>query len=459
MGATGESVRRLADGCFEPSWAPDGRQIVCTTVASPPFDRPGGGRLRIVEVGSGAIRELSTGDAASPSWSPNGRRIAYWGLPDDESGWRDLWTVGAAGGDPVRLTEDAPTDWNPIWAPDGRFLYFLSDRGGSPNLWRLAIDEETGRAASAPRSVVLPTEYARHVHRAGNRWVYSALASHTTIERLTLDPDRLAAVGSPQNLLESSNLLLAVALSPDGRTLAFTTLQPQPDLFVMSTEGGVPVQLTDDAARDRWPSWDPDGSRIFFMSNRGGRYQIWTIRPDGSALTQVTSSLEESFWWPLLSPDRRRLAASSQKNTVIFDAAGPPPWERFERLPNPPALPGLVFAAFMWLPDGAALGGGLRAGYGRFRPARYSLADGAARAYDGDGILVASLPDGRHALTASSGGLSVLDLESGARTDLLPGARDPRRLAGTVTLSHDGRTLVHFRSHEESDVWLAEGIE
>jgi serine/threonine protein kinase len=459
MGATGESVRRLADGCFDPSWSPDGRQIVCTTVESPPYDRPGGGALRIVEVESGAIRELGTGDAASPAWSPHGRRIAYWGMPADESGWRDLWTVGTAGGEPVRVTEDAATDWNPVWSPDGRFLHFLSDRGGSPNLWRVAIDEETGRTASPPQGLVLPTEYARHIYRVGNRWVYTALASHSAIERLTLDPDRLAVVGSPRNLLDSTNVLLAVALSPDGRTLAFTTLQPRQDLFVMNAEGGAPVQLTDDVARDRWPSWDPDGSRILFMSNRGGRYETWSIRPDGSALTQLTRTHEESFWSPLLSPDGRRLAASSQKNAVIFDASGPPPWERFERLPNPSAPPGVVFMASLWSPDGAALGGGLRVGGGALRPARYSLADRAVRAYEGDGDLLASLPGGQRVLMVGHDGLAVLDLRSGAPTVLVPASPDLGQFLGTASASRDGRTIVYFRSRAESDVWLAEGIE
>ena len=75
-----------------------------------------------------------------PAWSPHGHRIAYWGLPND-SAQRDLWTVAAGGGEPVRVTSDPAIDWSPAWSPDGRHLYFSSNRSGGFNLWRVAIDE------------------------------------------------------------------------------------------------------------------------------------------------------------------------------------------------------------------------------------------------------------------------------------------------------------------------------
>ena len=74
-------------------------------------------------------------DAAAPTWSPDGRWIAYWGVQSDESGQRDLWNVAAGGGEPVPLTDDPPYDWNPVWSADGTKLYFLSNRGGGPNLY------------------------------------------------------------------------------------------------------------------------------------------------------------------------------------------------------------------------------------------------------------------------------------------------------------------------------------
>ena len=90
---------------------------------------------------TGEKRRLSdVGDGVQPSWSPHGQRIAYWAVFGEAArqGQRDIWTVPANGGAPTPVTSDAALDWNPVWSPDGRFLYFSSDRGGSMNLWRIA---------------------------------------------------------------------------------------------------------------------------------------------------------------------------------------------------------------------------------------------------------------------------------------------------------------------------------
>jgi Tol biopolymer transport system component len=104
-----------------------------------PYNRTGIGQIWAVDVVSGAKRAIVTqGDAIQPSWSPHGKRIAYWGLKLTSGGQRDIGTAAADGSDASRggvlATDDSPLDWNPVWSPDGRFLYFPSDRGGSMNL-------------------------------------------------------------------------------------------------------------------------------------------------------------------------------------------------------------------------------------------------------------------------------------------------------------------------------------
>ena len=88
---------------------------------------------------------------APADWSPHGWRIAYAGIVN---GMFDLFTIPAGGGDPVPVIHDAALDWNPRWAPDGRHLYFISDRGGRTNLWRVEIDEATGRVAGGPQAII-----------------------------------------------------------------------------------------------------------------------------------------------------------------------------------------------------------------------------------------------------------------------------------------------------------------
>ena len=65
--------------------------------------------------------------------SPCGRRmdkwIAFWGI-DSTTHQRDIWTVSTRGGKPIRVTNDAATEVSPSWSPNGRYLYFSSDRSG-----------------------------------------------------------------------------------------------------------------------------------------------------------------------------------------------------------------------------------------------------------------------------------------------------------------------------------------
>ena len=62
-----------------------------------------------------------------------------------------------------------PVDWNPVWSPDGRFLFFSSDRGGSMNLWRVPIDERTGATLGPPEALSAPTSSAAHDEHVGGR--------------------------------------------------------------------------------------------------------------------------------------------------------------------------------------------------------------------------------------------------------------------------------------------------
>src|ERR1051325_60046 len=168
MGVTGESVRRLTDIGHNPSWSPDGAQLVFSTLAMElrPHFHPDRGNLWIVDARSGERRLLLDAqapgidaDAMQPSWSPHGKRIAFWGV-SKISGERSIHTIDPHAARPletiVRVTAGRSVYWNPVCAPDGRALFFGSDQDGTLNLWRAAIDEATGAAGAPPEPLSLP---------------------------------------------------------------------------------------------------------------------------------------------------------------------------------------------------------------------------------------------------------------------------------------------------------------
>src|SRR5262249_51767683 len=113
-------------------------------------------------------------------------------------------------------------------------------------------------------------------------------------------------------------------------------------------------QLTNDPARDRAPRWSPDGRQILFSSNRSGKYEAWTIRPDGSGLTQVTNLPDQPVLNPFWSPDGRSIGFTyGSLGTPLL--ALPPAPGNLRVLPRVEG--GQVFARATWSADGRHLAG------------------------------------------------------------------------------------------------------
>src|SRR5206468_4258994 len=196
MGRTGESVRRLTRTGFYPSWFPDGQQIVFSTGGpSAPEGRIGVSEVWVADMTGGEPRRLLPADAVQPRVSPHGLRIAYWSLQADAAARRftstnrDIWTVDMTGMHAVRVTDDEAIDWNPVWSSDGQWLYFLSNRGGSMNLWRIAISEASGITHGEPEPVTAPAPYVAHFSMSadGRIGAYASAAFTSNIGRIAFD--------------------------------------------------------------------------------------------------------------------------------------------------------------------------------------------------------------------------------------------------------------------------------
>jgi Tol biopolymer transport system component len=455
MGATGESPRRLTDFGYYPAWAPNGKEIVCSLddFVDPNNRTVIPGQLWAVNVASGEKRLVTKEDAAQPNWSPHGQRIAYWGV--HRGGQRDIWTIPASGGEPVSVTDDAAVDWSPVWSPDGHYLYFASDRGGSMNLWRVAIDESSGKVLGSPEPITTPSVYSGDISFSSNgrRLAYVQTVTRSNLQEVSFDPQREKIVGTSRSITQGSKLATNPNLSPDGEQFVFDAVgDKQEDLFVVKRDGTGLRQLTNDAYKDRAPFWSPDGKKIVFFSDRGGRYESWTINPDGSGLQQLTYTTERDTQLTIWSPDGTRVLCNLQFGAPIILESGKTWQEQTAKTLSLGNDPDQWFMAYSWSLDGQKLAGTLR------RPesvssniVSYVLASQQFEQLVNFGERPNWLSDSRRLLFFYQDKIYLLDSQSKKLHEVMSVA--PNRIQA-LGISKDNRLIYYSLTTNEADVWL-----
>ncbi|HJX29321.1 MAG TPA: hypothetical protein VJ885_15535, partial [Thermoanaerobaculia bacterium] len=339
-------------------------------------------------------------------------------------------------------------NWSPVWSPDGRYLYYASDRSGSMNLWRIRIDEDSGKVRGVPEPLTAPASWTGPLTLShdGRHILYAILEQRSNLARVALNPEGSAVAGPLEPVTEGSRSIRSGRVSPDGKWISFRTASPQEDLFVIQPDGTGLRQLTNDAFRDRGPSWLADG-RIVFFSDRSGRYEIWAIRPDGSGLEQLTATKGDPIFSPLGAPDGRRLVCGIGFNrlglvdlSLPLDRRGPRP------LPSPDSG---SFFANSWSPDGSQLAGVIR-------ERNLALFSFATRRYEDLGVPGHDpvwTPDGRRLLFLREGTVRALDPRTRQETEVF--VPPPGSSFSAPDLSPDGRILYLVRETEEGDIGMA----
>jgi Tol biopolymer transport system component len=441
---------------FKPTWSPDGARLAFTTenVDLNPQNVDTRSELWVVTVSTGEAHRLNEGDAVLASWSPHNRRIAYThrlGNPAQA----EVWTIPITGGTPTPLTSDKATNWNPVWSPDGKYLYYASDRSGSTNLWRILIDEKSGKARGEPEPITTPAPYLAHpsLSADGKRIAYTSVLVTANIQELALDPSG-APKGEPAWTTTGSLRWSDPDPSPDGEWVAFYSLvQPGGHLYVTHSDGTAMRQLTSDSATDRMPRWSPDGRWIACFSNRSGHLELWKIRPDGSDLQQLTEGGAGYLAW---SPDGSRIATVGAIEAPVvkwrlwvFDPNRP--WKQQTPDVLPPLDPPSVhFLVNSWSPDGGHLVGHVDSATQGI--VMYSLRSRKYERLTDFGQWPVWLPHSSRVLFVAAGkAFYVVDTQSKQVRKVFSVTRDT---LGPPQLTRDGKTAYFSRRVTESDIWL-----
>ena len=184
----------------------------------------------------------------------------------------------SGGGERIAITNDPFIDWSPVWSPDGRFIYFASDRGGAMNLWRIAVDEASGRPLSAPEPVTAGAQASAALPRFsgdGSRLAFRSRVASVNPIAIPFDSATMRA-GTPILLDTQNNSRIPSGVSPDGKLIAYYSLgDQQEDLFIGTADGQM-RRVTDDGAAIGRPCSRPMAARSCFIrtataNGRSGR--------------------------------------------------------------------------------------------------------------------------------------------------------------------------------------------
>ncbi len=241
----GTSVTRItsddSDNAF-PTFSPDGRQIAfCST-------RTGVWNVYTMDTDGRSVVTVTTGasQCVHPTYSPDGTRLCYSSLGARSRQW-ELWVVNLNTGERQQIGEGLFPSWCPARGPGG--------------LDRIAFQRARER---------------------GGRWF-----SLWTLDLVDGQAHRVTEVA-----VSSNAAIVSPTWSPDGQRLAFATvLDPsrgkvptgrghgEQDVWTIAADGTDRRRLTDGNGVNLSPCWSTDG-RVYFVSNRGGTENIWSVRPD-----------------------------------------------------------------------------------------------------------------------------------------------------------------------------------
>jgi Tol biopolymer transport system component/serine/threonine protein kinase len=455
MGRTGEAVRRVTRFGFNPAWSPDGTRLVFATerMGLMPLNAEGDSELWVVPVEGGEPRRLSAADGVQPKWSPHGQRIVFQRRLGSRGLQMDIMTIPADGGEPTPVTGDQAADWSPTWSPDGRFVYFVSDRGGSMNLWRIAVDEASGHPRGEPEPLTTPAAFVAHpsLSADGRRIAFSSVLTQQNIQAMRFDPATLT-MSDPTWLTTGSRQWSSPDPTPDGEWAVFYSRDlPEGDIFVVRLDGTGLRQVTGGPPVDRMPRWAPDGERIAYFSDRGGGpLQVWIVRADGGDNQQITQG--EGKGTAVWSPDGSMMAVNGafRQNGGAAPFLLNPARPGEEKVLPPPEEALQPFVANSWSPDGKRLAGMIS--YSDKGVVVFAFDSGRYEKLTPYGQWPVWLPDSRHLLFVSHNtGFYVVDTATREVRTVLEVTRD---VLGPPRLTRDGRRAVYSRRHTEADIWL-----
>ncbi|MET0268294.1 MAG: Tol-Pal system beta propeller repeat protein TolB [Duganella sp.] len=234
---------RSNEPIISPSWSPDG-----TKVAYVSFEQ----KKPVVYVQNLITRARTVianekGNNSAPSWSPNGSKLA---VALSKDGNTQVYTVNVDGSGLRRVSNSKGIDTEPQFSADGQSIYFTSDRSGGPQIYRMSADG-----------------------------------------------------GDAKRVTFSGSYNTSPRISSDGKTLAYISRRDGNfQLYVLDLASGQEQRLSDTTS-DESPSFAPNGKYIMYATTAGSRKSLAVVSVDGRVkqrLTTQAGNIKEPTWGPFM---------------------------------------------------------------------------------------------------------------------------------------------------------------
>ena len=247
--ADGQNIRNAmnsSEPIISPSWSPDGKKVAYVSFE----DRKP--VIYVHELATGRRISLSNqkGNNSAPAWSPDGKKLA---VSLSKDGNTQIYGINADGSGLHRLTRGNTIDTEPQYSADGRYIYFTSDRGGNPQIYRMSAEGEQVEGA----------------------------------KRVTF---KQGFVTSPR-------------ISPDGKYLAYiANVGGAYRLYILNLATGDSQALTDGTS-DESPSFAANGRYVLYSTKVGGKRVLAAVSVDGNSkqvLSIPGSDVRQPSWGPFM---------------------------------------------------------------------------------------------------------------------------------------------------------------
>lgn len=316
------SIRSVISGRDAPQWSPDGSLIMFMSSMRGGLNMmgiaPEGGFPNLLAENLSLSGTGSPG-SQKPQWSPDGKWIGY---VSSKGGAPEIWLWSVEDGRDIQLTNLGARVNALQWSPDSRWIVLSSDRYGSQDIWKVSVPKgELVRLTDGPLYEVYPTwtpdgEHILYV-RMDERWV-----DHDVLEIPATGGESRLIVQDKDFFDYRAGLSFGTPLpSPDGKLVLFRSLRSGwHNFWLVDRDGGQPRPVAREDYDQSHARWSPDGRHIAYVSNRNGTWDLRVAPVSGGeprvlAAPEIMGAIGKPEW----SPDGAHISYTMSTPTVPED--------------------------------------------------------------------------------------------------------------------------------------------